>query len=88
MDIKLEKMYGLFINGEFVPAQSGRTFKTCNPATGEVLAQIAMASADDVDCAVKAAWAAFSSWKKTTAKEYHDQCLPCQGGLFSGNGVC
>ncbi|MCI8527206.1 MAG: aldehyde dehydrogenase family protein, partial [Oscillospiraceae bacterium] len=60
MDIKLEKMYGLFINGEFVPAQSGRTFKTCNPATGEVLAQIAMASADDVDCAVKAAWAAFS----------------------------
>ncbi len=38
MDIKLEKMYGLFINGEFVPAQSGRTFKTCNPATGEVLA--------------------------------------------------
>ncbi len=69
MDIKLEKMYGLFINGEFVPAQSGRTFKTCNPATGEVLAQIAMASADDVDCAVKAAWAAFSSWKKTTARE-------------------
>ena len=31
----------LLIDGKFVPAQSGETFPTFNPSTGEVLAQIA-----------------------------------------------
>ena len=58
---------GLFIDGREVPAASGRTFKTTNPATGEVLAEVAAADAQDVDRAVKAARAAFEGpWSKMT----------------------
>jgi aldehyde dehydrogenase (NAD+) len=51
--------YGLFINGEFVPAAGGRQLTTINPATEEPLARVAQASAPDVDAAVKAAAAAY-----------------------------
>ncbi len=62
----------LFINGEFVDARSGKTFATMNPATGEVLTNIAEAGAEDVDLAVKAARAAFeesSPWRKMTPRD-------------------
>lgn len=45
----------LFINGEYVPAASGKRFDNVSPATGEVFAHIAEASADDTDRAVMAA---------------------------------
>lgn len=48
----------LFINGEFVDAADGETFETYNPATGEVIANVAAAKATDIDRAVKAARAA------------------------------
>lgn len=48
-----------FINGEFVPAVSGETFATTNPATGEVLTEISACDARDVDIAVASARAAF-----------------------------
>jgi aldehyde dehydrogenase (NAD+) len=51
--------YGLFLDGEFVPAASGRLFPTVNPATEEPLTQVAEAGADDVDKAVAAARAAY-----------------------------
>ncbi|MEF9604656.1 aldehyde dehydrogenase, partial [Paracoccus sp. PXZ] len=41
-----------FIDGEFRPAISGKTFTTTNPATGEALAEIAACDAQDVDAAV------------------------------------
>lgn len=41
-----------FIDGSFRPAQSGKTFDTINPATGEVLARVAACGAEDVDFAV------------------------------------
>ena len=50
-----------FIDGKFVKAQSGKTFTTENPATGQPLAQIAACDAPDVDRAVKAARKAFES---------------------------
>ena len=43
------------IGGRSVPAASGKTFATFNPATGEELAQIARCGAEDVDRAVAAA---------------------------------
>ena len=49
----------LWIDGAWVDSASGRTFETLNPATEEVLANIALAGAEDVDRAVKAARAAF-----------------------------
>ena len=48
-----------FIDGAFRPANSGKTFKTTNPATGETLAEIAACDASDVDFAVGKARQAF-----------------------------
>ncbi|WP_280302282.1 aldehyde dehydrogenase family protein, partial [Nocardia neocaledoniensis] len=45
----------LFIGGQWVDAQSGRTFETRDPATGQVLTEVAHAEAADVDRAVRAA---------------------------------
>lgn len=55
----------MLIGGRRVPAQSGLRFETRNPATGELLARVAQASAHDVDVAVKAARAAFEGpWRR------------------------
>ncbi len=61
----------LFIDNRWVDAAGGRTFEDVNPATGETLAQIAEASADDVDRAVRAARRAFDEgpWRKMKAME-------------------
>jgi acyl-CoA reductase-like NAD-dependent aldehyde dehydrogenase len=67
-DIKSE--YGLFINGKFVAPKGGKTFKTINPATEEVLAKIAYAELADVNLAVTAARNAFTkTWSKMPAAE-------------------
>ena len=60
----------LFINNEFVDAESGITFPTYNPATEEVLANVQEAGKADVDKAVAAAKKAFevnSEWRKMDA---------------------
>jgi phenylacetaldehyde dehydrogenase len=61
----------MFINGKWVDAASGKTFPTYNPATGEVLANVAEGDREDIDRAVKAARAAFDSgpWSKMTPSE-------------------
>jgi len=51
----------LFVNGEFVPAASGRRFATINPATEEKIADVAEAGHEDLDSAVAAARKAFES---------------------------
>jgi len=64
------KHTGLFINNEFVDAVSGKTFDTINPATGEVIAQVAEGDKPDVNIAVKAASEAFrlgSPWRTMDA---------------------
>ncbi|WP_427983081.1 aldehyde dehydrogenase [Agarivorans sp.] len=50
-----------FINGEFVDAQSGNTFDSINPATGQLLASVAECDSADVELAVSAARQAFTS---------------------------
>jgi aldehyde dehydrogenase (NAD+) len=55
----------LMINGAWVEAASGRSASTANPATGEVLAEVAEGGAADIDRAVAAARAALSGpWAK------------------------
>lgn len=55
----------MLIGGRRVPAMSGKRFETRNPATGELLANVAQGDAADVDRAVKAARAAFEGpWRK------------------------
>ncbi|WP_416825348.1 aldehyde dehydrogenase family protein [Ectobacillus polymachus] len=60
------EFYHLLINGERVESSSGETFKTFNPATGEVIAEVAKATQTDVEQAIVAARNAFDhgKWKK------------------------
>ena len=55
-----------WINGALVPSASGRTSPVYNPATGEVQAQVGLASIDEVDRAVAVAKEAFTSWRLTS----------------------
>src|SRR5438309_128146 len=61
----------LFIGGKWQDSASGKTFPTINPATGEVICQVAEGDKADVDLAVKAARKAFESgpWPKMNASE-------------------
>ncbi len=59
--VKIQKKNKLFINGKFVSPTSDKYFPSTNPATGKILAEIAEASAKDVDVAVKSARKAYST---------------------------
>src|SRR6476646_1826845 len=61
----------MFIGGKWVDSQSGKTFPTLNPATGETICQVAEGDKADIDLAVKAARKAFESgpWSKMSAAE-------------------
>ena len=61
----------MVIGGRSVPAASGKTFATLNPATGQELAQIAEGDAADVDAAVAAARRAFDEgpWPRLSPAE-------------------
>ncbi|RTF05227.1 aldehyde dehydrogenase family protein, partial [Serratia marcescens] len=64
----------LLIDGQLVNGQ-GATQPVYNPATGEVIAQVAEASPEQVDRAVLAADAAFAAWGQTTPKERAEHLL-------------
>jgi len=61
----------LFINNAWRPAASGKRFPVVNPATEEVLAEVAAGDAADVDAAVAAAKACFEStaWRDLSARK-------------------
>lgn len=63
--------YQMFIDGQWVDAEDGKTFESINPATGEAWAEIPEATAGDVDRAVKSAHRAFSEgpWASATPTE-------------------
>ncbi|HEU5356080.1 MAG TPA: aldehyde dehydrogenase family protein [Actinocrinis sp.] len=67
--VKINPSYDLFIGGEFVSATGG-ALKTLNPATEEVLAEVGVASAADVDRAVAAARTAYDRvWSRMPGSE-------------------
>ena len=67
----IEKPRKMLINGKWDNAASGKTFPSYNPATGEVLAQVAEGDREDIERAVKAARHAFDHgpWRRMTASE-------------------
>jgi aldehyde dehydrogenase (NAD+) len=68
--VDLQPSYGLFIDGAFVDPVDGRSFKTLNPATEEVLSEVAEAGTADVDRAVRAARAAYTKvWSRMPGRE-------------------
>jgi 1-pyrroline dehydrogenase len=58
-----------FVGGEWVDASSGETMEVLNPATGETIAEVPRAGAEDVDRAVQAAKKALPEWLETTPGE-------------------
>jgi acyl-CoA reductase-like NAD-dependent aldehyde dehydrogenase len=64
------RRYQLFIDGQFVDAESGKTFESPNPSTGETFAEVAEADKADVDKAVAAARKALDGkWSKMSARD-------------------
>jgi len=66
--VDIKSKYGHFIDGKFLPGK--KLFATINPATEEVLSQISLGGASDVDKAVAAAQKAYTkTWSKLSGKE-------------------
>ncbi len=58
-----------YINGKFVDASSQKTMDVVSPLDGNLLSNVPMSTAMDLDAAVKAARSAFPAWSKTPIKE-------------------
>jgi gamma-glutamyl-gamma-aminobutyraldehyde dehydrogenase len=60
-----------FINGSFCSAQSGEVMACVNPATGDVIAEIASCGPDDVDHAVRSARSSFEDgrWSRSAPSD-------------------
>ena len=61
----------MLINGQWIAAESGETFSTFDPATGEVICEVAAGDKPEIDRAVRSARAAFESgpWRTMTPSE-------------------
>jgi acyl-CoA reductase-like NAD-dependent aldehyde dehydrogenase len=68
--VDIASSYGLFIDGRFVDPIDGTPFKTVNPASEEVLAEVTAAGPADVDAAVRAARRAYERvWSKMPGRD-------------------
>src|SRR6202790_5169714 len=71
--------YGLWINGQEVPALGGAIFAVENPTNKQIIARVAEGRSEDVDRAVAAAQSAFPTWTQTSATErFHLLCRLAQ----------
>ena len=68
MSVTVEQHKNL-VGGEWVDSASGETREVLNPATGETIAEVPRANAEDVDRAVQAAKKALPEWLETTPGE-------------------
>ncbi|GED68827.1 NAD-dependent succinate-semialdehyde dehydrogenase [Brevibacillus reuszeri] len=59
----------MYINGEWVAAESGETTRIVNPATGETVGEVSFGDGRDAKKAIDAAHEAFGSWSRLTARE-------------------
>jgi len=68
--VQIQMPTQLFINGNFVNAQSGKTYETIDPATEKVICNVSFGGPEDVDTAVKAASKCFKKkWKLMNARD-------------------
>ncbi|MFB6106701.1 MAG: aldehyde dehydrogenase family protein [Halobacteriaceae archaeon] len=67
--------YDLFIDGRFTPASGEETITTVDPATEEPLAEVAAATAADVDRAVAAGRDTFAAWRDVPGEERYRHLL-------------
>jgi succinate-semialdehyde dehydrogenase/glutarate-semialdehyde dehydrogenase len=59
----------LYYGGQWRDGADGQTKPVTDPATGDVIAEVAVATAADVDAAVEAAHDAFRTWSKVPAPQ-------------------
>ncbi|WP_059170849.1 aldehyde dehydrogenase family protein [Bacillus sp. FJAT-27445] len=63
------KRYDNYIAGEWIPSATGCYTKNVNPATGEILGEVAQSSSEDIDRAVASAKRAQKKWRLVPAPE-------------------
>lgn len=80
----MENVKKMYINGEWVAAESGDTLDVTSPATGEVVGTITYGDGRDTLKAIDAAHAAFKEWGFATARE-RAKCLQKLSGLIAKN---
>lgn len=67
--VTFKSRYDNFIGGEWVPPVKGEYFENPTPVTGKVFTEVARSTADDVEKALDAAWAAAPGWGSTSPAE-------------------
>ncbi|MBK8027387.1 MAG: NAD-dependent succinate-semialdehyde dehydrogenase [Chloroflexi bacterium] len=67
-----DSVYGVFVDNAYRPSVTGKTFDVTNPATGDLLATIPDAGADDTRAAIDAAAAALPGWSAVPALQRSD----------------
>lgn len=68
----MKKNWGLFIDGDYRAAVSGKTFGVENPKNGEIFAEVAEGDAADIEAAIDAAGRAFPAWAALSGAERGD----------------
>ncbi|MDO4631279.1 MAG: gamma-aminobutyraldehyde dehydrogenase [Corynebacterium sp.] len=76
-------MYQNFINNEFVPSTSTETLELISPVDESVIGTSPISNQEDIDAAVAAAEAAFSTWRRTTPSERQKYLLKLADALES-----
>lgn len=69
IDSLVGKQWGLFIDGQIVPAANNELYPLYSPANGNLIAEVAVAGPGDVNTAVQSAKTAFKSWSALPAHE-------------------
>ncbi len=82
----MDSYYPLYINGEFVETKSRQA--AINPANGEVIAEVALASKGDIEAAIASARQAFDSgvWRGISLAERRDYLLKISQGILDKAG--
>jgi aminobutyraldehyde dehydrogenase len=85
MSVTVEQHKNL-VGGEWVESASGETMEVLNPATGETIAEVPRANAEDVDRAVQAAKKALPEWLETTPGERAELLLKLADAIDEHTG--
>lgn len=67
--VTFKPRYEHWIGGEWVPPVKGRYFENISPVNGKPFTEVARGTAEDIDAALDAAWAAAPAWGKTPVAE-------------------
>lgn len=67
--VQFKAQYENFINGEWVEPVKGQYFENISPVTGKPFCRVARSSAEDIELALDAAYAAKDEWAKISPSE-------------------